>query len=237
MNLGDPLATVELLVLIEESTGALRHDVRNRIASIRNLAFFVRRKLGTEEVPDRDPRVTEFLGKIEGEVQRTDELIDAWSARVQGVKPLAPQAVKLLESVRLAVEAVRLPAGITFELQVPESLEIETDRELLACAVRCLLENAGQAQGSGAVRVYAERVENDARLVVCDEGPGITDSARCLERFESTKPGHLGLGLCIARRIATRCAGQLVIGTPTSGAEVSLLLPIAGTRPAPEGEP
>ena len=53
--------------LLEEATTPLRHDVRNRIASVRNLAFFVRRKLSTELAPDRDPRVNDFLAKIEGE--------------------------------------------------------------------------------------------------------------------------------------------------------------------------
>jgi hypothetical protein len=81
----DPLRTTELLALIEEATTPVRHDVRNRIASVRNLAFFVRRKLASENV-ERDPRVNEFLLKIEGEVQRTDEVIDAWSARVQAMR-------------------------------------------------------------------------------------------------------------------------------------------------------
>ena len=38
--------------------------------------------------------------------------------------------------------------------------------------------------------------------------------SRCLERFESSKAGHLGLGLCMARRIASRFGGDLAIGKP-----------------------
>jgi C4-dicarboxylate-specific signal transduction histidine kinase len=64
---------------------------------------------------------------------------------------------------------------------------------------------------------------------VSDDGPGIADAARCLERFETTKPGHLGLGLCMARRIASRLGGDLVIGRPESGAQVSLLVPLPGS--------
>ncbi|HWZ88180.1 MAG TPA: ATP-binding protein, partial [Polyangiaceae bacterium] len=65
---------------------------------------------------------------------------------------------------------------------------------------------------------------------VSDRGSGIADGVRCLERFESTKPGHLGLGLCMAQRISTRLGGELVIGAPEIGAEVSLKIPMAGTR-------
>ena len=43
--------------MLEEATTPLRHDVRNRISSVRNLSFFVRRKLAAEVVPERDPRV------------------------------------------------------------------------------------------------------------------------------------------------------------------------------------
>ena len=57
MTAADPLRTVEMLALLEEATTPLRHDVRNRIASIRNLSYFVRRKLACEVVPERDPRV------------------------------------------------------------------------------------------------------------------------------------------------------------------------------------
>ena len=85
MRAADPLRTVEMLALLEEASTPLRHDVRNRIASIRNLAYFVRRKLGSEHVPERDPRIVEFLSKIEAEVQRTDEVIEGWSSRVQAV--------------------------------------------------------------------------------------------------------------------------------------------------------
>jgi signal transduction histidine kinase len=230
----DPLRTVELLALLEEATTPLRHDVRNRIASIRNLSFFVRRKLSTEAAPDRDPRVNDFLVKIESEVQRTDELIDAWSTRVQEARASAIARVRVGDCVRLAVDSARLPSSVGLDLAfvAEESLELEADGDTLAFAVRCLLENAGEAMGSGLVRVRVEREAEQCRIVVSDQGPGIADAARCVERFETTKPGHLGLGLCMARRIAGKLGGELSIGSPESGAEVSVLVPISGAGSA-----
>ena len=228
----DPLRKVELLAMLEEATTPLRHDVRNRIASVRNLAFFVRRKLGSEANQDRDPRVNDFLSKIEGEVQRTDEVIEAWSQRTQGVRVSEVRRLPVVECLRLAVDSARLPAAVEVTLAPSESsLEVLADVQTLAFAVRCLIENAGEAVGSGSVRVAAERTADDCRMTVTDAGPGIADPALALERFESTKPGHLGLGLCMARRIASRLGGDLSIGSPEVGAEVSLLVPIAGTRP------
>jgi signal transduction histidine kinase len=233
----DPLRTVELLALVDEASASLRHDVRNRIASVRNLAFFVRRKLSAEENPNRDPRVAEFLGKIEGEVQRTDEVIDAWSALVQRTRPSEPCPVSVVDCVRIAIEASRLPPSVSPELAVEDEAWVDADLHVLAFAVRCLIENAGEAIGSGSVSVRALRAGHECSIVVSDQGSGIADRARCLERFESTKPGHLGLGLCMAQRIAARLGGELVIGAPAIGAEVSLRLPIAGARSEPGTAP
>jgi signal transduction histidine kinase len=234
----DPLYITELLALIEESTAPVRHDVRNRIASVRNLAFFVRRKLASENNTERDPRVNEFLIKIEGEVQRTDEVIDAWSARVQGVRPFDASPVAVNDSVRFAIECARVPASITFAVVAAEGpLFIDGDFQALAFAVRCLLENAGEALETGSVSIRTVRDAADCVIVVADRGPGIIDRSRCLERFETSKPGHLGLGLCMARRITTRFGGDLVIGTPETGAEVSLRIPLGGARgPSLTGE-
>ncbi len=233
MTLGDPLRTVEMLALLEEATSPLRHDIRNRIASIRNLSYFVQRKLASELAPARDPRVNEFLSKIDGEVQRTDELIEAWSVSVHAVRSSQVLRVRVADCVRLAIDSARLPAQVSVEFALPaEPLEVDGDLETLALALRCLLENAGEAVGAGSVGIAIEREASQCSMMVTDRGPGIADPVRCLERFASTKQGHLGLGLCMARRIASRFGGDLVIGNPEVGAQVGLLVPIAGSRSA-----
>jgi signal transduction histidine kinase len=237
MTLVDPLRTVEVLALLEEATTPLRHDIRNRIASIRNLSFFVRRKLASEVVAPQDPRVNEFLSKIEGEVQRTDDLIEAWGVSVHALRSPEVLRVNVADCVRLAIDSARLPAQVGVEFVLPaEPLEVFADAEELAFALRCLLENAGEATGSGSVSIAAERDAKQCSVTVTDRGPGIGDPVRCIDRFESTKQGHLGLGLSMARRIASRFGGDLLIGDPEVGAEVSLLVPIAGARSAPEAD-
>jgi signal transduction histidine kinase len=171
------------------------------------------------------------LSKVEGEVQRTDEVIEHWSERSQAARVSELKRVPVTECLRLALDCARLPPAVGLELAPPnELLEVEADRDALAFAVRCLIENAGEAMGAGVVCVSAERAADSCRMTVTDSGPGIADPARCLERFESSKPGHLGLGLCMARRIVTRLGGDLVVGAPEAGAEVSLFVPLAGTR-------
>ena len=56
----------------EESLSVIRHDLRNKLGSIRNAAFYVRRKLDkiAPEVAIKDPRVPEFLAMIATEIPR-----------------------------------------------------------------------------------------------------------------------------------------------------------------------
>lgn len=227
MNAPDPLRAAELRCLLDEATSPLRHDVRNRIASIRNLAYFVRRKVSAEQVSDRDPRIVDFLSKIEAEVQRTDDTIEQWSQKSHATLGGELQRVDLAECIRLAVSTARVASEIRFQIAPSaEPLEVQADLQRLAVAIRCLLENAAEATVSGTVRIASQREQEQCRIVVRDQGPGLSDAAFHRERFESSKPGHLGLGLFMARRIAAQFAGELERGAPASGAEVSLVLPL-----------
>ncbi len=225
----DPLRTVELLALLEEATAPLNHDVRNRLASVRNLAFVVGRKLMAEPNSARDPRLQELLNRIEREVERTDETISLWSARIQAARPPGTARVRALECARLAIACTRLPNTVRVELSSTSGDEVEVDaeREVLAFAVRCLIENAGEAAGSGVVTVSAEPSGDQYRFTVSDNGPGFGEPPHGLTQFTSSKVGHLGLGLSMARRIASRLEGELVVGGVELGAAVSLLIPLA----------
>jgi len=222
----DPLRTAELLAIIAEATTPVGHDVRNRIASVRNLAFFVRRKLAAEENRERDPRVNDFLLRIENEVQRTDEVIEVWTDRVQGVRQPGVEAIRVASSLRLAIECARLPPARTVTCEIAdETWLVQGDPHTLAVAVRCLLENSAEADAPE-IRLSLSRERDDCVICVSDTGRGIAEPEKCLEPFASTKPGHLGLGLGVARRIAARLGGALIIGRPASGAEVILRLPL-----------
>jgi signal transduction histidine kinase len=56
-----------------------------------------------------------------------------------------------------------------------------------------------------------------ARLTVADSGPGFPDAAAAAERGVGTRPHSTGLGLDIARRVATGSGGTLVLDTSPSG--------------------
>jgi signal transduction histidine kinase len=67
-------------------------------------------------------------------------------------------------------------------------------------------------------------------IFVADAGPGIADSGEALRRG-SSGGGSTGLGLDIARRMATAVGGDVRIDRSTlGGAQIQIWLPAAGTR-------
>jgi signal transduction histidine kinase len=109
-----------------------------------------------------------------------------------------------------AEEAARVDAHVD---GVP--LAVSGDERLLRRALRNLLENA-RRYGGGEIAVQLERAGGEARVRVCDRGPGVPEDMR--ERiFEPffRLPGHaeqaggVGLGLSLVKQIAERHGGRV----------------------------
>ncbi|WP_406392100.1 ATP-binding protein [Streptomyces sp. NBC_00887] len=112
-------------------------------------------------------------------------------------------------------------------------LEVRGSRGQLTRVVGNLLDNAERhAERSVAVAVSADG--GDVLVAVTDDGPGVPEEERdrIFERFvrlddaRSRDDGGAGLGLAIARDVATRHRGTLTVGTaPQGGALFTLRLP------------
>jgi signal transduction histidine kinase len=212
----DPLALVELSVIVEEATSRVRHDLRNKLGSIRNAAFFMKRRLSKTEEWSADPRLDAMATLLESDVTVANELLEPRDGRLHSrhaakVDPAACAA--------RAVEHARVATGIQFQLDLPPA-EVVADAAEISVAVRCLVENAAEAMNGGGVVILRGKVEGDRYWIsVNDRGPGIADDARelVMGAFYTTKPGHAGLGLNVTQRIAQRHGGKVVIGpsTPT----------------------
>jgi PAS domain S-box-containing protein len=137
--------------------------------------------------------------------------------------------------------------GLGFALDVPEELPpVETDPERLRQIVTALLGNAIKFTSRGGVRLQARMGEGGRwmEVAVADTGPGVPPDQR--ERIfdpfeqigEESRTDSLnrgtGLGLTIARQLARRLDGDIVVhdapadfGDPANpGAEFVLRLPV-----------
>jgi len=229
----DPLALTEALVLAEELASAARHDIRNRLGVVRNAGFFLRRRLEATDVFRADERMEKFFGLIDESVVTIGGLLDA--PRPRGT------SADLSEAALLAVGAARTGAhAVTFETRL-EPAPVAADPLEIAVAVRCLLENAAEAtEPGGVVRLRIVPGPGEVALEVVDDGPEVEVSLELFARPSyTTKPGHAGLGVNVAGRIAKRHGGALFYsrraGTTTARLVIARSEGGAGGEDPPRG--
>ncbi len=145
-----------------------------------------------------------------------------------------------LETLVLTVcegfEARAAERGVHLDICLPEQPlpRCRCDRERVAQVLTILIDNGlSYTPSGGRVTVSAGKDPAGFRLAVSDTGPGIPDSekARVFERFYRSDPSrtgreHYGLGLCVAKEIASLHGGSLTLtDTPGGGATFTLILP------------
>jgi signal transduction histidine kinase len=162
--------------------------------------------------------------------QLTEDLLDFSRLEVSR-GALATKPVQLRRVIEELSVGLSTDPGDEIEIEVPEDLVLESDRDALERIVGNLLRNS-LLHGAPPVTITASRAGDEARISVEDRGPGIPQAfvGRLFEAFarpmEATgKPGA-GLGLAIAQSYASKIGGDLRYepATPT-GARFTLILP------------
>lgn len=177
-------------------------------------------------------------------------LLSALRAPTEEREGRAP-SVDVNRLVELALDVTRLAWGsaadrpgvsLQFEFERgPEPLLAAVSPAMVAALLH-VIQNAVEAMPSGGqVRVRTERDNGHVVISVIDTGVGIAEEHRtaAFEPLFSTKgPAHLGLGLSVARALAERHGGEMVLGTEVAGVGARCVLrlpqpPSRGTQ-APE---
>jgi two-component system, OmpR family, sensor kinase len=172
-----------------------------------------------------------------------DQLLTAASVDHLHAHPPGRSRVDVAVLAEEAGHAARLAHPdhpITIEAAGP--LPVRVDPLVIGRILGNLLDNAAAYSPKGAaIHLTAWRAGGDALVAVQDQGPGIppADRDRIFQRHVRLNPppashsGGLGLGLYIARRLATTHRGQLQLSDPPGapGARFELRLPLATETP------
>lgn len=201
-------------------------------------------RLLAEQWRNLDPdRIDELLARALGASDRLRAIVEQVT-RAEGLARHAhavdARPVDLALLVHAQVEAVTDRGG-PVTVRVPEGSIVFADRELLAVALRSLLDNAvGHTPDGTEVWVDLEHGPEGAVITVDDAGPGI-DPAHHRVIFDAfshdadTPDPGLGLGLHTVAEIAAAHHGRAwAQDRPGGGTSFRLLLPHApGTPPSP----
>jgi two-component system, OmpR family, sensor kinase len=218
----------------KEFIATASHELRTPIFS---LGGFV--ELLQDEDLDEETR-REFLDTMSGQVARLQklsvDLLDL-SRLDAGSLELESEPVDLSELARTVVGEFR-PAiaehGTGLTVDLPEDgPAARCDRERVAQIMRILLDNALRHTPEGTdVTVRADRVNGAAELTVADTGPGLDGQARskAFDRFYTGDAARgAGLGLAIARELAERMEGRIVLASRPGRTSFTLELPTDGS--------
>jgi len=214
----------ELELLRQILSRVLRHNIRNKLTTIRGNADLLA-ETATGEETARVDRITEASDElialsekartIEGLVDRTDETA-TYDLRVV--------AERVVDSVR-----DRHPDA-TYTVDGAETCTVTTGRGVES-AVECLVENAVEHNDDPdpTVDVRVGCAADGSAVTVSDDGPGISEHERAvIRRREETPLAHSsGIGLWIVSWVADCCEAELSFDVDEDGSTVTLRFPDA----------
>jgi C4-dicarboxylate-specific signal transduction histidine kinase len=228
--------------LVSAMASALAHEINQPITAARALARSIQQILRgtTPDLPRADHNLTTLISQIDvaGDVVR----------RIREFLQRGPimgdvDVPGLLEDALVLIRPEAASAQISVDVVVEDNLpRLRGDRDQLEQLILNLVRNsidaiAGAEMRGGRIRVAAQRSHgpSDLAITVWDNGPGIaTDiAAHLFEPLTTSKPGGLGLGLCICWSIAAAHGGRISLeGTGAEATEFRVTLPLDSAVPS-----
>jgi two-component system nitrogen regulation sensor histidine kinase NtrY len=212
-----PLIRTQKVAAWREVARRLAHEIKNPLTPIQLSAERLRRNFAGGP-PGAQALVDECTNTIVGEVESLKGLVDEFS---QFARMPAPRAVST-DLHRLVLDALALYNGLFTDVRIEHSFAsdvppVRLDPEQIRRVIINLVDNAIEAmERSGRITVETSRdVTNKVvRLVVADDGPGISAAERekLFLPYYSTKRRGSGLGLAIVRRIIAEHGGSIDVG-------------------------
>ena len=218
-----------------EMIHAVSHELRTPVARIR----FGVQMIESANSPEA---LQKQLDGIDGDIQELDELIDeilTYARLEQGGPVFALQERSVSDIVRQVVsEQQMVRPDHTIEADIDDESErwslSDVEPRYLHRAVQNLVGNAAR-YAAGRVKVHCQFDEDNCRIDVEDDGPGIPEEdwekvftafAR-LDDSRTRTSGGYGLGLSIVRRILYWHGGQAFVSRSDElgGARFSLVWP------------
>ena len=216
----------EALARAGELTAGIAHEVRNGLGTIVGYARLLERSALAEDPAAAARSIREECETLETVVRRFTDFVKIERLRL-GEADLARLVARVVAREARAREEVR-----TELVGLAAPLLVRADEELLERAFENLVRNAVEAAAAGGrhVEVSAREADGLVEVRIDADGPGLApDHPGEIRPFYTTRPGGLGLGLPLARKIVLLHGGTLdLIGREPAGVRVEVRLLVAG---------
>jgi signal transduction histidine kinase len=223
---------VEQYTEIATLSGALAHEIKNPLSTIRLNMELLAEDFGQAETP-RDRRAAAKIAVVERECLRLQTLLDDFlnfaklrSLRLEPTE-LNSQVMRLVDFFRPQAKGAKIELVCYLDPDLPS---VVLDAEAFQGALINLVINAQQAMPDGGQLVFRTRsTSSGVALDLIDTGMGMDEKTqeRIFQAFYSTKPGGSGLGLPTTRKIVEAHGGQISLQSePGKGTQFTIELPL-----------
>jgi PAS domain S-box-containing protein len=233
--------------LKDEFLATISHELRTPLTAVLGWACVLR--MGKVEEAAFERALEAIERNARSQSQLIDDLLDV-SRIIAGKLRLKVQTVDLVTVIEEALDSVR-PAAAAKEIEIHTALKplarpFTGDPDRLQQIIWNLLSNAVKfTPRRGRVEIMVEAEEDEAVIVVRDDGPGISSEflPHVFDRFRQADGsftrthGGLGLGLAIARHLVELHGGTIQVSNAEKGqcgATFTIRLPILKPLAKPE---
>lgn len=222
----------------------LSHEINNSLTPITSIAGSLRARLTTDARNSTDHTLRSSAEvEHQRDLRRGLQLIEERALSLHHFLQAYQQLTRL---PRPSLQPVRLPdlvrGVVALETRLPVAIEpgppcvLQLDPAQIEQLLINLLRNAVEAalsqetpSGSASVRLRWSIAGQELALQVEDNGPGVTETANLFVPFYTTKPAGTGIGLALAKQIASGHGGTLTLANRegASGCVAELRLPLS----------
>lgn len=237
-RLQDEMAHIGRVNDLGEMAAAIAHEINQPLTAISNYMSVAQQMVATGPDANHDlskvvtnagtqaVRAGHILRRMRSFIERRDHV-----RSTERVDELIESAIELtlLGAGKRPVDIAYQPSAHDMAVRV-DPVQIQ---QILLILLRNAMEACARAQPNepAHMRIFTELAEGDARHIaihVTDNGPGLSPdvASQIFQPFITTKPGNLGMGLPIARRLAEHHGGRLDHLPSAIGAHFVIHLPL-----------
>jgi PAS domain S-box-containing protein len=226
------LRRAESLASLTTLAAGVAHEIKNPLGSISIHMQLLRRALHGDAAAENE-KIERHLAVIDEEIDRLNKIVVdfLFAVRPMDVSLREGDPAELIDDIAEIVRPEAESAGISVKTHKGENIPpILFDERLMKQALLNLTKNAIAAMpGGGRLDLSVERVEDEVRISVIDDGAGIAEEylPKIFEPYFTTKENGTGLGLTITFKIVKEHRGEITVKSrPGQGSTFTISLPV-----------